>query len=248
MEVGGRGVVRVGLLGRSGAGTCPNLLQRRPGPESAVRRSAEYQRFSSGAPARSGPLQQIWTNGAVADPGRGGRGPAAAPPASEHLLCSGEKGSMRGTRGGARSRSAAAPASAGRPERGCRGIPVRGRSRSRRHPSKRARRRPDAAAGSRRSGRRPAPGAGGRARWRGTRRRRRGRGLDLGRAPGRRPWLRVRRRRTPPGPPGRAAPRRRGGSGRSRRSRSPGAAGPAARGRRAPPAPGHAERPRPRAQ
>ena len=53
---------RVGLLGRLGAGSCPNLLQRRPGPGSAGRRTAEYQRFSSRAPARSGPLQQIWTN------------------------------------------------------------------------------------------------------------------------------------------------------------------------------------------
>ena len=64
-------VVRVGLVGRFGAGSCPNLLQRRPGPGSAARRSAEYQRFSSGAPARSGPLQQIWTNGAATGPGRG---------------------------------------------------------------------------------------------------------------------------------------------------------------------------------
>ena len=68
-------VVRVGLLGRPRAGACPNLLQRRPGPESAVGRSAEYQRFSSGAPARSGPLQQIWTTGAAAGSGRGGHGP-----------------------------------------------------------------------------------------------------------------------------------------------------------------------------
>ena len=78
-RVGGRGVVRVGLLGRSGAGACPNLLQRRPATGSAARRSAEYQRSSSGAPARSGPLQQIWTNGAAtAREGRresgGGRG------------------------------------------------------------------------------------------------------------------------------------------------------------------------------
>ena len=58
---GASAVIRVGLLGRLGAGVCPNLLQRRPGPGSAARRSAEYQRFSSGAPARSGPLQQIRT-------------------------------------------------------------------------------------------------------------------------------------------------------------------------------------------
>ena len=70
-RVGGRGMLRVGLLGRSGAGACPNLLQRHPGPGSAARRSAEYQRFFSGTPARSGPLQQIWTNGAATGPGRG---------------------------------------------------------------------------------------------------------------------------------------------------------------------------------
>ena len=63
---GGIEVVRVGLLGRSGAGACPNLLQRHPGPGSAAKEIAEYQRFSSLAPARSGPLQQIWTNGAAA--------------------------------------------------------------------------------------------------------------------------------------------------------------------------------------
>ena len=68
------GVVRVGLLGRSGAGACPNLPQRRPAAGSAARRSAEYQRFSSRAPARSGPLQQIWTNGVAMDPGMGGAG------------------------------------------------------------------------------------------------------------------------------------------------------------------------------
>ena len=67
-------MVRVGLLGRSGAGACPNLLQRRSGPGSAARRSAEYQRLSSGAPARSGPLQQIRTTGAAADPREGRRG------------------------------------------------------------------------------------------------------------------------------------------------------------------------------
>ena len=70
-------MVRVGLLGRSGAGVCPNLLQRGSGPGSAARRSAEYQRFSSGVPARSGPLQQIWTNSAAAGPGRIAAGQAA---------------------------------------------------------------------------------------------------------------------------------------------------------------------------
>ena len=68
-------VVRVGLLGRPRAGVCPNLLQRRPATGSAARRSAEYQRFSSGSPVRWGPLQQIWTTGAVAGSGRGGHGP-----------------------------------------------------------------------------------------------------------------------------------------------------------------------------
>ena len=79
---GGCRVVRVGLLGRSGTGACPNLLQRRPGPESAADKSAEYKRFSFGASARSGPLQQIWTNDAPAGPcADGGRGdhPAHAP-------------------------------------------------------------------------------------------------------------------------------------------------------------------------
>ena len=43
-------------------------MQRRPGPGSAARKSAEYQRFSSGVSARPGPLQQIWVTGAVAGP------------------------------------------------------------------------------------------------------------------------------------------------------------------------------------
>ena len=74
--------MRVGLLGRSGTGVCPNLLQRRPGPGSAADKSAGYQRFSFGASARSGPLQQIWTNDAPTGPCTdGGRGdhPAHAP-------------------------------------------------------------------------------------------------------------------------------------------------------------------------
>ena len=58
----------MGLLWRPGAGACPNLPQRRPGPGSAAKKSAEYQRFSSGVPARSGPLWQIWTTGATAGP------------------------------------------------------------------------------------------------------------------------------------------------------------------------------------
>ena len=57
-----------GCLGRFGAGSCPNLLQRRPAAGSAARRSAEYQRFASGAPARSGSLQQIRTTCAAAGP------------------------------------------------------------------------------------------------------------------------------------------------------------------------------------
>ena len=68
---GGREVVRVGLLGRSGAGACPNLLQRRPASGSAASRSAEYQRLSSGVLVGFGPLQQIWTTDAAAGPGRG---------------------------------------------------------------------------------------------------------------------------------------------------------------------------------
>ena len=81
------GVVLVGLLWRSGSGACANMLQRRPGPGSAAIRTAEYQRFFSGAPARSGPLQQIWTNRAAMDPqdGRHGsrRRPLDAPPDAE---------------------------------------------------------------------------------------------------------------------------------------------------------------------
>ena len=50
-----------GASGTPRGGACPNLLQRRPATGSAARRTAEYQRFSFGAPARSGPLQQIWT-------------------------------------------------------------------------------------------------------------------------------------------------------------------------------------------
>ncbi len=68
----GRGVVRVRLLGRLGAGACPNLLQRRPVTGSAADESAEYQRFFSRAPTRSGSLQQIWTIGAASGPSAGG--------------------------------------------------------------------------------------------------------------------------------------------------------------------------------
>ena len=71
----GRGVVLVGLLGRSGAGACPNLPQRRPAAVSAAKKSAEYQRFFSRAPARSGPLWQIWTTRVAANPREGRHGP-----------------------------------------------------------------------------------------------------------------------------------------------------------------------------
>ena len=71
----GRGVVLVGLLGRSGAGVCPNLPQRRLAAVSAAKKSAEYQRFFSRAPARSGPLWQIWTTRVAANPREGRHGP-----------------------------------------------------------------------------------------------------------------------------------------------------------------------------
>ena len=52
-----------------------------PGPGSAAKRSAEYQRFFSRAPARSGPLWQIWTirrRGPAGEGGhRSGDGPGA---------------------------------------------------------------------------------------------------------------------------------------------------------------------------
>ena len=77
--VGGHGVILVGLLGRTGTGACPDLLQRRLAAGSALSRSAEYQRFSPCTPARSGPLQQIWTTCAAAvaaeGPPEGRRGP-----------------------------------------------------------------------------------------------------------------------------------------------------------------------------
>ena len=67
-------VWRVGLLWQSRAGACPNLPQRRPGPGSTANRSAEYQRFYSGVPARSGPLWQIWTIRRLGPVGEGVRG------------------------------------------------------------------------------------------------------------------------------------------------------------------------------
>ena len=92
---GAGAVVRMGLLGRLGAGSCPNLLQRRPGPGSAPRRSAEYQRFASGTSTGSGPLQQIWTT-RCRGPLRGRRPrrsprppgrPAPPPRAPKRALC-----------------------------------------------------------------------------------------------------------------------------------------------------------------
>ena len=70
--------MRMGLLGRSGAGSCPNLLQRPSAVGSAASRSAEYQRLSSGALVGFGPLQQIWTTDAAAGPGRGAASRAEA--------------------------------------------------------------------------------------------------------------------------------------------------------------------------
>ena len=68
-----------GAPGTDRGGACPDLLQRRLAAGSAAGRSAEYQRFSPCTPARSGPLQQIWTTCAAAvaaeDPPEGRRGP-----------------------------------------------------------------------------------------------------------------------------------------------------------------------------
>ena len=66
--------------GRSGAEACPNLLQRRPGPGSTAEESAEYQRFSSGAPAlrRDRGLCNRFGQPAAADPPeRAAAGPMA---------------------------------------------------------------------------------------------------------------------------------------------------------------------------
>ena len=73
-------VVLVGLVGLAGAGACPNLPQRRPAARSAANETAEYQRFSSGVPARFGSLWQIWTTGAAAGPVEGVRGRAGPAP------------------------------------------------------------------------------------------------------------------------------------------------------------------------
>ena len=67
---GGAGGVPVAPRG----GACPNLPQRRSGSVSAVSGGAEYQRFFSCAPARSGPLWQIWTIRRRGPVGEGVRG------------------------------------------------------------------------------------------------------------------------------------------------------------------------------
>ena len=64
--------------GWSGAGACPNLPQRRFTAGSTTGRSAEYQRFPLGAPARWGPLQQIRTNRAATGPREERRGSGCA--------------------------------------------------------------------------------------------------------------------------------------------------------------------------
>ena len=61
-----------GVGGMVRGGVCPNLPQRRSGPGSAVSRGAEYQRFFSCTPVRSGSLWQIWTTNPPARTGRGG--------------------------------------------------------------------------------------------------------------------------------------------------------------------------------
>ena len=98
----GRGVVLVGLLGRSGAGACPNLPQRRPAAVSAAKKSAEYQRFFSRASARSRPLWQILTTRAAAGPWEGRRGPVGGrggrPLTSRRALCTRKCSSNRRSR------------------------------------------------------------------------------------------------------------------------------------------------------
>ena len=62
---------------RGGAGVTPGAVRsgnvsksvaKAPRGRIAVKKSAEYQRSSSRVPARFGPLQQIWTNGAATGP------------------------------------------------------------------------------------------------------------------------------------------------------------------------------------
>ena len=61
-----------GTLGTGSDGACPNLPQRPSAAGAAAEESAEYQRFSSRAPARSEPLQQIWTTAGRTGPGMAG--------------------------------------------------------------------------------------------------------------------------------------------------------------------------------
>ena len=100
--MGGRVVVLVGLLGRSGARPCPNLPQRRSAAVSAAKKSAEYQRFFSRASARSRPLWQILTTRAAAGPCEGCRGPVGGrggrPLTSRRALCTRKCSSNRRSR------------------------------------------------------------------------------------------------------------------------------------------------------
>ena len=68
----------MGLLGRSGAGACPNLPQRRLAAGLAARRSPECQRFSFGASAGSKSLWRFGQSAPPWTPGRGATGRAAA--------------------------------------------------------------------------------------------------------------------------------------------------------------------------
>ena len=102
-------VGRVVLLWRPGARACPNLPQRRSGPELAAKKSAEYQRFFSRAPARSGPLWQIWTNCRRGPAGEGIRGPGGGPGARLNDLADPSGPAGAPARGSARTRRGAAP-------------------------------------------------------------------------------------------------------------------------------------------